>query len=123
MIIGITCVCSVLSLALTIGSIFLFRKLAGNAFGPNQKVLASGLDGTATILSVAQTGVMVNYQPQAVMTLRVEVPGWEPYDVEKKMIIPQMQIPMYQPGAQIPVKVDPENRSKVELNPYKIVGT
>jgi hypothetical protein len=104
----------VLSLGITIGAIVLVRR----AFMPNQRVLTEGISGEATILQVRQTGVMVNYQPQVVLTLDVRISDWEPYQAETTMVIPIVNVPQFQPGAVFPVKVDPENRSKVVLDVY-----
>jgi hypothetical protein len=85
-------------------------------FGPDQKVLEEGVAGEATILKVRQTGVMVNDQPQVALTLDVRISDWEPYQAETKMVIPIVNVPQFQPGAVVPVKVDPSNRSKVALD-------
>jgi len=113
-IIGITCIGLLVTTGITVLAIVLIRR----AVGPNKKVLQQGVDGEATILEVGQTGVMVNNQPQARLRLEVRVPGWEPYQTEIKMVIPIVNVPQFQPGAVMPVKVDPNNRAKVVLNVY-----
>jgi hypothetical protein len=110
----IVCVSIVLTLGITVAAIVLIRR----AFGPDRKVLEGGVSGQATILQVRQTGVMVNNQPQAVLTLEVRIPGWEPYQAETKMVIPIVNVPQFQPGTEVPVKVDPSNRNKVILDVY-----
>jgi hypothetical protein len=113
-IVVLVCCISIFSIALTVGSIFLIRRL----LGPNRQVLKQGVSGEATILQVGQTAVMVNNQPQAVLKLEVRVPGWEPYETEIRMVIPIVNVPQFQPGAVFPVKVDPNNRNKVVLDIY-----
>jgi hypothetical protein len=110
----LVCGGGVMSLGITIAAIFLVRR----AFVPSQKMLTEGVSGEATIVQIRQTGVMVNNQPQAALTLDVRVPGWEPYQVETKMIIPIVNVPQFQPGIVVPVKVDPDNHSKVALDVY-----
>jgi hypothetical protein len=114
LIVVLVCCISIFSIAVTVGAIILARR----AFGPNQKVLKEGLSGEATILQIRQTGLMVNDQPQAALTLEVRVPGWESYEAEIKMVIPIVNVPQFQPGAVFPVKVDPNNRNKVVLDVY-----
>jgi hypothetical protein len=114
LIVVLVCCGTVFSIAVTVGAIILARRF----FGPNRKVLEEGLSGEATILQVRQTSVMINNQPQAALRLEVRVPGWEPYETEIKMVIPIVNVPQFQPGAVFPVKVDPNNRSKVVLDVY-----
>jgi hypothetical protein len=110
----IVCASVLLSVGITVAAIFLVRR----AFMPSRKVLVEGVSGEATIVQIRQTGVMVNHQPQAALTLDVRVPGWEPYQVEAKMVIPIVNVPQFQPGAVVPVKVDPDDHSKVALDVY-----
>jgi hypothetical protein len=113
-IIAITCIGILITTGITVLAIVLIKR----AVGPNKKVLKEGVDGEATILEVGQTGMMVNNQPQAALKLEVRVPGWEPYQTVIKMVIPIVNVPQFQPGAVMPVKVDPNNRAKVVLNVY-----
>ncbi|MBN1120011.1 MAG: hypothetical protein JXJ17_02945 [Anaerolineae bacterium] len=113
-IIAITCIGILITTGITVLAIVLIKR----AVGPNKKVLKEGVDGEATILEVGQTGMMVNNQPQAALKLEVRVPGWEPYQTVIKMVIPIVNIPQFQPGAVMPVKVDPNNKAKVVLNVY-----
>jgi len=106
------------SILFTIALIFIIRRVVGNMVGPNKKILQSGVAGEATIVQIQQTGVMVNYQPQALLTVQVQVPGWEPYQAQTRMVIPQVNIPSFQPGAKFPCKVDPDNRATVVLDVY-----
>ncbi len=113
-IIAITCIGILVTVGITVLAIVLIKR----AVGPNKKVLKEGVDGEATILEVGQTGMMVNNQPQAALKLEVRVPGWETYQTVIKMVIPIVNIPQFQPGAVMPVKVDPNNKAKVVLNVY-----
>jgi hypothetical protein len=113
-IIGITCIGILITTGITVLAIVLIRR----SVGPNKKVLQQGVDGEATILEISQTGMMVNDQPQAALKLEVRVPGWEPYQAVTKMVIPIVNVPQFQPGAVMPVKVDPNNRANVVLNVY-----
>ena len=116
---GFTLLCIVgsfaLTIPLTIGIIWWVRK----AFMPDTTTLKEGLPAQAKILQVAQTGTMVNYQPQVAMTLEVTPSDGQPaYQTVTKMVVPMVNIPMFQPGATFPAKINPKDRNKVVLDVY-----
>jgi hypothetical protein len=45
----------------------------------------------------------------------VEIPGHQPYDVEVERDIHHIHVPRVQPGATIPVLVDPANPQRVRI--------
>jgi hypothetical protein len=77
----------------------------------------TGVDATATIAAVRQTGAMVNYQPTVEVDLTV-LPegGLPPYPVTVKQVIPQIHLAQAQPGASVHVKVDPDNPASVWID-------
>ena len=92
---------------------------ARKAFGPNKKLLQSGIPARGTILRVWQTGTLVNNQPQIGLTLQIDGhPMAGSYQTETKVVIPMIAIPQFQPGAVLPVKVDPTNPQKIALDIY-----
>ncbi|MGF1507353.1 MAG: hypothetical protein ACFB51_19835 [Anaerolineae bacterium] len=107
LIIGSIC----FSILIAVGAIFLVRR----AFGPNRKLLTQGLEGEGTIISIRETGTYVNNMPQALIRLEVTVPGWSPYEAETRMVVSQFQIPQFQPGAKVRVRVDPDNKEKIAI--------
>jgi len=76
----------------------------------------NGLNGTAVIKSATQTNTWVNNNPQVDFTLKVTVPGKSPYEANCSQVIPQMDIPQYQPGAKVYVLVDPKNPQNLMLS-------
>jgi Protein of unknown function (DUF3592) len=76
------------------------------------------LTGTAKILSVQQTtGPMREGHNLALrIALRVEVPGRQPYDVKVERTVDLNHMARVQPGATIPVWVDPTNPQKVRID-------
>jgi hypothetical protein len=70
-------------------------------------------------MSVQQTGVMVNNQPQVVFDLEVRPPGGTPYRTQAKAVIPIVNIPQFQPGVELPVKVHPSDPMQVALDIYQ----
>ena len=73
----------------------------------------SGTDGTASIVSVAQTGAMVNYQPTMQIEMTVFPEGGAPYPVSVTQVVEQPFLAKAAPGQQVKVKVDPANPGTV----------
>jgi hypothetical protein len=103
------CLVTVASIA---GTMFIIRIIVKKV-GPDQEALKNGVPAQARILSVQQTGVMVNDQPQVAFRLEVYPPVGSPYQTTFNAIIPIVHIPQFQPGAEVPVKIHPTNPMKV----------
>jgi hypothetical protein len=73
----------------------------------------------AKIVGVRQTGVMLNNQPQILFDLEVQPPGSAPYRAQTKAIIPMVNIPQFQPGVEIPVKIHPTDPTQVVMDVYQ----
>jgi len=95
---------------------FTFRMLKG--MGPNRQILQSGTRAQAVIRNVWQTGTYVNYNPQIGMQLEVTPPNGVPYTAQVMAVVPMVNIPQFQPGVSVPVKIHPTDPSKVELDVY-----
>ena len=118
LIVVLVCGGIVVTAAFTIGITWLAIRLVRKAVGPDRSILQSGIPAQAKILSVQQTGVMVNYQPQVELQLEITPPGGAPYQARTKAVIPIVNIPQFQPGAQVPVKIHPTDPTKVVLDLY-----
>ena len=77
----------------------------------------SGLDGTATVVTASQGSGMINMQPIVDIELTVLVPGRMPYPVKVSTPMDITTIARLAPGASVRVKVDPENRENVWIDP------
>ena len=86
--------------------------------GPDTETLKSGTPGQATILRVWQTGTMVNYNPQIGMQLEVRPQFGAAYQTQTTMVVPMVNIPQFQPGIVVPVKISAKDPSKVVLDVY-----
>ena len=76
-----------------------------------------GMTGTpmmARVLGMQQTGALVNMNPQVQAMLEVQGPQG-PYQVQTMAVIPQMNIPQFQPGAMVNVRVNPQNPQDVAV--------
>jgi hypothetical protein len=119
LVVLLICVGTVLSLAVTVGITLLAIRLVRKAVGPDTSILKNGIPAKARIVSVQQTGVMVNYQPQIAFQLEVQPPGDAPYQAQTKAVIPLVNIPQFQPGVEVPVKIHPTDPTKVVLDVYQ----
>ena len=72
-----------------------------------QHLQANGRTGMATITALRQTGTFVNENPEVEMDLQVSVEGMAPYAVTHRQVLALIAVPQFQPGASVPVKVDP----------------
>ena len=61
---------------------------------------------------------MVNQHPQISFQLEVHPPTGIPYAAETKAVIPMVNIPQLQPGADVRVKINPSDPSNVVLDIY-----
>lgn len=82
----------------------------------NQRLSATGVPGTARLLSVTDTGATLNDHPVCDLQLEVSVPGQPAYTTTVRQSVPRMQAPMLQPGVALAVKVDPEDRDAVVMD-------
>ena len=79
---------------------------------------SAGQVGRAEILRIWDTGITVNDDPVVGFLLQVEQEGKEAYQAETKLRISRVQVPQFQPGAVVPVRIDPENPARVSLDIY-----
>lgn len=81
-----------------------------------QMLLTTGTPGTATITALQDTGALVNFNPQVILDLEVTVEGKDPYTTQLTTSVPQMQIPLIQPGNKVGVRVDPADPSALAID-------
>ena len=86
--------------------------------GPNREILKTGIPARAIIRQVWQTGTFVNMNPQVGLQLEVQPPTGSPYMAQVNVVVPMVNIPQFQPGVTLPVKISPTDPSKVELDVY-----
>ncbi len=119
MVVLTVCGSIVFTIALTIGIMIFARRLINKTVGPNRGVLQNGLPAQAKIVGVQQTGVMLNNQPQILFDLEVQPPGGTPYRAQTKAIIPMVNIPQFQQGVEVPVKIHPSDPTQVVMDVYQ----
>ena len=78
------------------------------------KLIQTGLDGTADILSVQDTGATVNENFVVVIHMTVSpADGGEPYDVNIKTLVSRIAVPRV--GDKVKIKYAPENPQQVAI--------
>jgi hypothetical protein len=114
----ITCVsllCTFVIVAASIGiPFYIFRNNQKRA----QELMQNGTQGEATILSLQDTGMLINHNPRVQIELEIEVAMRPPYRVTKTMTIPMIRLSQVQVGSKVPVMVDlsdPTNPDKIGL--------
>jgi hypothetical protein len=78
-------------------------------------VYATGLQGTATVNSIADTGVVMNDAPVCELDLTVAVAGREPYQVKHRQLLAQSALARFQPGSTFSVRVDQNDPTKLVI--------
>jgi hypothetical protein len=79
----------------------------------------TGAPASARILEIWDTGITVNDDP--VIGMRVEIPrpdGTTYTPSIPKSLISRLDIPRFQPGATVSVRIDPRNPDRVALDVY-----
>ena len=79
-----------------------------------EKLANEGLDGTATIVQMVATGRQINMQPELQFQMTVDVNGSQSEVTHTQVVSPAI-IGQLQPGAQVPVKVDPSDHSQLMI--------
>ena len=78
-----------------------------------QYLMQAGRVGSATISTVRQTGTFVNNNPECEIDLQVSIDGGAPYAVTHRQVLAMVALPSFQPGASVPVRVDPNDASSL----------
>jgi hypothetical protein len=79
-----------------------------------------GETARGTVIQVWDTGITVNNDPVIGLRLTVLRSGRQPYEATiNKSLVSRVHIPQFQPGSQVPVKVDPRDPARVALDVYK----
>jgi hypothetical protein len=82
----------------------------------------AGLSGQATIVSLSEGGPYVNQRPTITMELDVELPQREGYRAQARQPVGRLVIGRLQPGATIPVRVDPKDLANVVVDEPAMLG-
>ena len=85
-----------------------------------KRLQENGEAASARILEIWDTGITVNDDP--VIGLKVEVTRGDGSDYTAtipKSLVSRVDIPRFQPGATVPVRIDPQDPASVALDVYR----
>ncbi len=111
----------IITLAILGGTGFMMYKAFGSTFkgmASNRAVMQTGVSAPAVILSVQDTGVTMNDNPQARIRLRVMPMGGDAFEAEVTQIVGRFQVAMLVPNASVMVKYDPNDKTKVAIESF-----
>lgn len=77
------------------------------------RLSTGGVSGAATITAVRRTGAIAGGNPECEIDLLVVVGSGAPYAATARQTLAPIAIPHFQPGREVPVKVDPLDRRSV----------
>src|SRR6185436_8552579 len=83
-----------------------------------QKLLQTGIPAQARVLTLMNTGTLVNNNPQVALGLEVHPDGRPPYQTQLITIIDMLAVSRVQPGATVRVRFDQNNPMLVALESY-----
>jgi hypothetical protein len=86
-----------------------------DGFAAKEQLAHTGIPAMGRLISVQQTGRLVNYNPEIAAVVEVHHPQLGPYQTQTTAIVPQIAIPRAQPGAQVQVRVSPHNQHEIAL--------
>jgi hypothetical protein len=115
---AIICLSVVCSLGITAAAIAIPIYFYRNQRHRAEALMAAGLQGEATILSLQDTGMRINDNPRVTMQLEIQMPYGAPYQLTKTVTVPLIRLSQIQVGSKVPVMVDmsdPTNPDKVGL--------
>jgi hypothetical protein len=98
------------------GALAVIGFMVNRGAGSTDNLLATGVSGTATLTGVTQTGMYLNEQPRIKMDMLVQLPGQLPYAAEHSEFVPLILLSRVQPGATLPVRVNPAQPAKVVID-------
>jgi hypothetical protein len=95
--------------------------IANKAGGLSQakELHTTGLIAHAKILEIADTHWTLNEDPVILFLLEVHPEGQETYQVRTKIVISRIKVPQFQPGAIVPIRIDPKDPQRVSLDIYE----
>ncbi len=108
----------VLALASTAGCVSMIVGVVDRFSGRREacQILAIGTPATGTIVRLIDTGTTINQNPVVEFVVEVVPADGEPFEARTKGLISRLEIPSVQPSRVVPVKYDPQDRTRIALD-------
>lgn len=84
-----------------------------------KRIRRVGQAAEALVLDIADTGITVNNDPVVAFVLEVRPVTGKPYQARTRGLVGRLDVPQVQPGAVLPVAIDPSDPQKVALRIYR----
>ncbi|NOT50003.1 MAG: hypothetical protein HOP10_01840 [Chitinophagaceae bacterium] len=98
------------------GMFYLFYRLFFKPMINTSRLQKTGISGTARILEVRDTGITINNSPQVKLIVEIKNSFGQRYQATMRVLVSRINPGAYQPGMEIPVKIDPKNEQNVVLD-------
>lgn len=87
--------------------------------GEAKRVRRVGQSAEALVLDIEDTGMTLNGNPVVSFRLEVRPGAGPPYEARARGVVGRLDVPRIQPGAVLPVAIDPSDPRKVALRLYR----
>ena len=87
--------------------------------GEAKRIRRVGQVAEALVIAIEDTGMTLNDDPIVAFQLEVRPTTGAPYEARTRGRIGRLDVPRIQPGAVLPVSVDPTDPSKVAIRLYR----
>ena len=77
--------------------------------------IADAIAGSATIERIDSTGCVRDDNPEVELVLAVSLPGRAPYRARHRQVLSRQVAHLLDPGSAVPVRVDPQDPSRLEI--------
>lgn len=108
-------------LALTGAGLLLWGRAATRSYEHAQDLRTTGIAAQAAIVSMRQTGMQMNDQPQVELELRYDVPGKGTHTTVRTEYVPLMLLGLLTNGIPLPIKVDPNDPTDIAIE-WELAG-
>ena len=95
---------------------FIFYKVLIGPMMKTSRLQKTGIDGKALITEVKDTGVTINRNPQVKLTLQIKNSFGQSYTTTCRTLVSRINPFIFQPGMEVPVKIDPKNEQNVIID-------
>ncbi len=75
-----------------------------------KEIVTYGKPGTAKILKLSDTGILINDNPRVKLLLEISIPNYPTYQAEKTLALSIIYLPRVQTGAIVNVLADPDDK-------------
>jgi hypothetical protein len=86
-----------------------------NGLAAKERLAQAGIPLRGRLISVQQTGRLVNYNPEIYAVVDVYHPEFGAYRAETTSVVAQLAIPRAQPGVELEVRVNPQDPRDIAL--------